>query len=52
MNKKIHKNSSKLKKFLNIQELLKKTNYKEKIMYIFKIQSLRVKNIYENRIII
>ena len=26
MNKKIHKNSSKLKKFLNIQELLQKTN--------------------------
>ena len=26
MNKKIHKNSSKFKKFLNIQELLQKTN--------------------------
>jgi len=26
MNKKIHKNSSKYKKFLNIQELLQKTN--------------------------
>ena len=26
MNKKIHKNSSKLKKFLNIKELVQKTN--------------------------
>ena len=52
MNKRIHKQSSKLKKFLNIKEFVQKTNYKEIVMYIFKIQSLRVKNIYENRVII
>jgi len=30
----------------------KKANYMEKVMYILKIQSIRVKNTYENRVIV